>query len=74
LLIEEYGAELEYIKGETNTRADALSRVPTEEIFILQQPTDDDFPLNLRKLVELQKTDKQLVSASMKPNSPFKKL
>ncbi len=73
-MIEEYGAELEYIKGETNTIADALSRVPTEEIFILQQPTNDDFPLNLKKIAELQTTDEQLASASMKPNSPFKKI
>ena len=31
LVLEEYGAELVYIKGEKNTAADALSRLPTAE-------------------------------------------
>jgi hypothetical protein len=54
LLIEEYVAELEYIKGETNTIADTLSRVPTKEVFVLQTPIDNDFPLNLNKIADLQ--------------------
>jgi hypothetical protein len=45
-LIEEYVAELEYIKGEHNIIADALSRVPTKEVFAFQQQFEDDFPLN----------------------------
>ncbi len=74
LLIEEYGAELEYIKGEQNVIADALSRVPTEEIFILEQPTDDDFPLNLKKIAQLQEVDEHLAAAITKQNSPFQKI
>ena len=40
LIIEEYGAELRYVKGESNVVADTLSRIPiteddkhTEELF-----------------------------------------
>jgi transposase InsO family protein len=74
LLIEEYGAELEYIKGETNTIADALSRVPTDELFLLEQPNDDDFPLNLKTIAQLQEVDEHLVAAITKQNSPFQKI
>ncbi len=40
--------EIEYIKGEKNVVADALSRLPTEEIFLFEE--DNDFPLNLSLL------------------------
>jgi hypothetical protein len=33
LLLEEYGVELQYIEGEKNIVAYALSRLPTEELF-----------------------------------------
>jgi len=42
LLLEEYGVELEYIKGEKNVIADALSRLPTAELFVLD--ADEEFP------------------------------
>jgi hypothetical protein len=74
LLIEEYGAELEYIKGETNTRADALSRVPTEELFLFQPQTDDDFPLNLKKIAEQQSSETYLAAELTKPNPRFAKI
>jgi hypothetical protein len=54
LLIEEYGAELEYKKGYLSVIADALSRVPTEEVFTFKQPIDDNFPLNLVNIAALQ--------------------
>jgi hypothetical protein len=50
LLLEEYGVELEYIKGEKNVATDTLSRLPTEEIFLLAE--DDDFPLNLHLIAK----------------------
>jgi transposase InsO family protein len=74
LLIEEYGAELEYIKGETNTIADTLSRVPTEEIFLLEQPTDEDFPLDLSKLAKLQEIDDYLQAAVAKQQTKYKEI
>jgi transposase InsO family protein len=74
LLIEEYGAELVYIKGETNVIADTLSRVPTEEIFNLEQPFMDDFPLDLVKIAELQLHDEQLQTELTSDKSRFKKI
>jgi hypothetical protein len=44
LLLEEYGVELQYIEGEKNVVADALSRLPTEEIVIFEEA--DEFPFN----------------------------
>jgi len=44
LLLKEYGAELQYIAGEKNVAADALSRLPTEEIFLFE--AENEFPLN----------------------------
>ncbi len=74
LLIEEYRAELEYIKGETNTIADTLSRVPTKEILLLDQPTDEDFPLDLTKLAKLQEIDDNLQAAVAKQQRKYKEI
>ncbi len=60
LLIEEYGAELEYIKGENNIIADTLSCLPTEEIFAFQHSADDVFPLDLATMATLQSEDHDL--------------
>jgi hypothetical protein len=74
LLIEEYGVELEYIKGEQNIIADTLSRVPTKEIFIFQQSADDNFPLNLEKMAALQAEDNELKTALMKTKPRYKEI
>jgi len=61
LLLEEYGVELEYIEGEKNVVADALSRLPTEEIFTFNAAVD--FPLHLETLAMKQATDDFLAIA-----------
>jgi hypothetical protein len=65
LLLGEYGAELQYIEGEKNIMADALSRLPTAEIFIFQEA--NTFPLNLQHLAKQQLTDPHLQQALQKP-------
>ncbi|MFN9952107.1 MAG: hypothetical protein ACK55I_03340, partial [bacterium] len=65
LLLEEYGAELQYIEGQKNIIADALSRLPTAEIFVFQEA--DTFPLNLQHLAKRQLTDPHLQQALQKP-------
>ena len=72
LLIEEYGAELRYIKGEENTVADALSRLLmttdniSDESFLNRRVFEDSvvFPLDLQHLAQLQKDDSQLLRLS----------
>jgi len=36
---------LQYIEGEKNIVADALSRLPTEELFVFEE--ENEFPLKL---------------------------
>jgi hypothetical protein len=60
LLLEKYGVKLEYIKGETNVVADALSRLPTDELFQFEE--NDEFPLNMALLAEHQTQDDYLQS------------
>jgi hypothetical protein len=66
LVLEEYGPELEYIKGQRNVVADALSRLDIEddrEIFNISECfgfDDDDlpesaFPVRYRDIVKAQK-------------------
>jgi hypothetical protein len=74
LLIEEYGAELEYIKVKQNIIADTLLRVPTEDIFTLQQSANGDFPLNLEKMAALQAEDQELQIALMKSKPKYKRI
>jgi len=45
LFLEEYGVELEYIKGEKNIVANALLCLPAAELFLIDE--EEDFPLNL---------------------------
>ncbi len=72
LLIEEYGAELEYVKGENNVVADTLSRLPTEEIFAFSPSTDDAFPLDLATIAAMQQKDKELQLTLAKDTSQKK--
>jgi hypothetical protein len=61
LLLEEYGVNIHYINGDKNTVADALSRLPTNELFNFED--DTAFPLNLQVLALQQLVDDQLQSA-----------
>ena len=73
LTIEEFGADIVYIKGETNVVADALSRLPMrtssseenallEELFLQRRVFEDEvaFPLDLERIKDLQQDDGQL--------------
>ena len=68
LLIEEYGAEIYYIKGVKNVVADALSRLPmvenkpSEESFLNRRVFQDTviFPFDLQHLAKLQAKDKSI--------------
>jgi len=72
LLLEEYGADLQYIQGERNIVADALSRLPSQELFTLE--ADDDFPLNLTLIAEQQSNDEHLLTALTKEPLKYKKI
>jgi hypothetical protein len=58
LALEEYGVEINYIAGDKNVVADALSRLPTEELFNLDN--SDVFSLNLAVIAEKQAADNNL--------------
>jgi hypothetical protein len=60
-LLEEYGVELEYIKGENNIVADVLSRIPTKELFIFDEA--NKFPLNMELIADKKLTYPHLQSA-----------
>jgi hypothetical protein len=70
LLLEDYGAELQYIEGEKNVVADALSRLPTEEIFTFTEE-DPEFPLNLATLARKQQSDTYLQAALQRDPSDY---
>jgi hypothetical protein len=61
LLLEEYGVDLQYIQGTKNVVADALSRLPTEELFRLEE--EDVFPINLTLIAAKQATDDKLCNS-----------
>jgi hypothetical protein len=69
LLLEEYGVELENIKGENNTVADALSRIPTEELFIFDESVE--FPLNMALIADKQLTDPHLQKALLEQSNLY---
>lgn len=71
LILEEYGVNLCYVKGEENCVVDTLSRHPTRanslatstlECYLNQRVYEDDvpFPLDLQRIKELQESDKHL--------------
>ena len=66
LLIEEFGPELRYIKGELNVVADVLSRLDLKEeefsldAFALDEVEKDGYPLAYSILVREQQADKTL--------------
>ena len=75
LILEEYGPELRYIKGENNVVADALSRLEIMETPISKDSASmaehfgleeddlpqDAFPLNYKTLMIHQQADKELL-------------
>jgi hypothetical protein len=69
LLLEKYGVELEYIKGENNIVADALSRIPTEELFIFDEAAE--FPLNMELIADKQLTDPHLQKALLEQSTLY---
>jgi len=68
LLLEEYGVDIEYIQGAKNVVADALSRLPTAELFALSD--EDEFPLNLALIAEQQLDDEALQNALASNKQP----
>jgi hypothetical protein len=68
--LEDYRAELQYIEGEKNVVADALSRLPTEEIFTFTEE-DTEFPLNLATLARKQQSDTYLQAALQRDPSNY---
>ncbi len=72
LLLEEYGVELEYIKGEKNIVADVLSHLPTEELFITEG--GEEFPLNLKLIADRQHGDEQLLQALNAKQPAYKQI
>ncbi len=68
--MEDYRAELQYIEGEKNVVADALSRLPTEEIFTFTEE-DTEFPLNLATLARKQQSDTYLQAALQRDPSDY---
>jgi hypothetical protein len=60
---------LQYIEGEKNVVADALSRLPTEEFFLFDE--DNDFPLQLTVLARKQLTNDYLQEALQQQPSAY---
>jgi RNase H-like domain found in reverse transcriptase/Integrase zinc binding domain len=84
LIIEEYGPELKYIKGERNIVADALSRLDmpsdkshtaeetyTAELFVLDSEDipKDAFLLTNKNIMSEQKQDKDLLEKLKNPQN-----
>ena len=74
LILEEFGPDIQHIKGEDNVVADAISRLPMSEMskiedeFFIQEDQEAEFPLDLRLVQE--RTEIELNEV----NSPLKKL
>ena len=71
LILEEFGPELKYIKGENNVVADALSRLqmsPNQEILNISEPygyydedmPDSAYPIRYHGISKAQETDAKL--------------
>ena len=74
LILEEFGPDIQHIKGEDNVVADAISRLPMSEMskiedeFFIQEDQEAEFPLDLHLVQE--RTEIELNEV----NSPLKKL
>jgi hypothetical protein len=55
--LEEYSVDINHISGDKNITVDALSRLPTKELFIMG---DSSFPLNLELIADKQAEDQHL--------------
>ena len=81
LILEEYGVKIEYLKGETNQAADAVSRIPCNsetvedyhELFAQRRVFQDtqEFPLGMELLAEKQRKCQQLQKALSKRDGLF---
>ena len=71
LILEEFGPELKYIKGENNVMADALSRLeksPNQEILNISEfygyddkdMSDSAYPIRYHNISKAQETDAKL--------------
>ena len=71
LMLEEFGPELKYIKGENNVVSDALSRLeksPNQEILNISELYDYDdedmpnsaYPIRYHDIAKAQETDAKL--------------
>ena len=71
LILEEFGIELKYIKGENNVVADALSRLeksPNQEILNISElygyddedMPDSAYPIRYNNIAKAQETDAKL--------------
>ena len=86
LILEEYGPELHYLKGESNVVADALSRLPSTDA---PEPSDmeaqadcfaasatelnmDDFPLRLKQIEQEQNKDSAVKKLARDPTYTLK--
>ena len=74
LLIEEFGPEIKYIKGEHNVVADALSRHPMEvrdseeESFLQDMEEEQDYPMRYKTIAAFQERSEQLKEKRFKNN------
>ena len=76
LILEEFGPELKYIKGENNVAADALyhlEKIQNQEILIISELygyddadlPDSAYPICYHSIAKEQKTDSKLKKASI---------
>ena len=81
LLLEEYGPEIEYIKGPKNVVADALSRLPKQgdivddvDAVLPFVPVDENvFPVHLKEIQAKQAKDRELRQKIKNNPSHFQK-
>ncbi len=83
-MIEEFGPDIRYIKGEDNTVADALSRLdiagnqtpnqlsdqPIDELFEATAADETFFPLSTQLIADEQQKDKPLLN-KVKNNTKY---
>jgi hypothetical protein len=70
LTLEEYGVEINYITGDKNVVADTLSRLPTEELFNLDD--SNVFSLDLAVIAEKQASDNDLQQHLLREPQKYK--